>query len=126
MQGILYEEANVFQFIFITIVLGGSAAWMTGMAMAETWKSRLILFAYLLLLGLAVRFIHFALFEASFLSLQFYSVDTLLLLVFGFAGFQVARTNQMVKQYYWLYEWDTPFSWRPRRPEEKSQTPIRR
>ncbi len=114
MQGILYEEANVFQFIFITVVLGGGAAWMAGKAMAETWKSRQVLFGYLLALGLAIRFIHFALFEASFLSLQFYFVDTLVLLVFGFIGFQFARTNQMVNQYYWLYERDTPLTWRNR------------
>lgn len=114
MQGILYEEASFLQWALVTVLLGGGAAWMTGKAMAETWRSRLALLFYLLLLGLAVRFIHFALFEGSILSPQFYFVDTAVLLVVGFIGFQYTRTNQMVTQYYWLYERDSPVSWRSR------------
>jgi hypothetical protein len=115
LQGILYEEANFFQFAFITVILGGAAAWMTGKAMAETWRSPLTLALYLLLLGAAVRFIHFALFEGHLLTLQFYLVDTVILLVFGFLGFRYARTNQMTTQYYWLFEKASPLSWRSRR-----------
>jgi hypothetical protein len=70
---------------------------------------------YLLLLGAAVRFIHFALFEGHLLTLQFYLVDTAILLVFGFIGFRYARTKQMTNQYYWLYERASPLSWRSRR-----------
>jgi hypothetical protein len=114
MHGILYEEANVLQFLFISFVLGGAAAWMTGMAVARTWGSRLTLIIYLLLLGWGVRFIHFALFEGSMRSLQFYAVDTVILLVFGLLGFQVARTSQMVTQYYWLYEQQSLVSWQKR------------
>ena len=112
MQGILYEEASFLQFALITVILGGGAAWMTGKAVAETWGSQVTLIVYLLLLGLAVRFIHFALFEAHLLSPQFYLVDTLVLLVFGFLGYRYSRTNQMVTQYYWLYERVSPLSWR--------------
>ena len=39
MQGILYEEASVWQFLFVTCVLGGWAAWMTGRACAQTWRA---------------------------------------------------------------------------------------
>jgi len=114
MQGILYEEGSVFQWAFITIVLGGGAAWMTGKACAETWRSQTVLFFYLLALGAAVRFIHFALFEGTLLSPRFYLVDTVLLLVFGFLGFRFSRTRQMVTQYHWLYEKTSPLSWRDR------------
>ena len=60
MHGILYEEANVWEFLFVTCLLGGGAAWMTGRACAQTWRpySRLVLF--LLGLGVGVRFIHHA------------------------------------------------------------------
>lgn len=115
MQGILYEEANFLQFVFVTVILGGGAAWMTGKAMAETWKSQFTLTLYLLLLGAVVRFAHFALFEGHLLSLQFYLVDTVILLVFGFLGFRYSRTNQMVTQYHWLYERVSPLSWRSRK-----------
>ncbi len=114
MQGILYEEANFMQFVMVTVILGGGAAWMTGKAMAETWRSPIHLLLYILLLGAVVRFAHFALFEGHLLTLQFYLVDTVILLVFGFVGFRYARTKQMVTQYYWLYEKASPLSWRSR------------
>lgn len=37
MQGILYEEASIWQFLFITCVLGGWTAWRTGKSVAESW-----------------------------------------------------------------------------------------
>jgi hypothetical protein len=115
LQGILYEEASFLQFALVTVILGGGAAWMTGKAMAETWRSPFSLTLYLLLLGAAVRFTHFALFEGHLLTLQFYLVDTFILLVFGFLGYRYARTKQMTTQYYWLYEKASPLSWRDRR-----------
>ncbi|MCB1427671.1 MAG: hypothetical protein KDJ48_02215 [Nitratireductor sp.] len=112
MQGILYEEVSVWQFLFITVILGGWAAWMTGKACAETWRSRQTLFIYLLLLGVGVRFIHHALFDGTMFTAQYYAVDTIVLMVLGFVGFQYTRTNQMVSQYNWLYERASPLSWR--------------
>ena len=44
MSGFLYEEANIWEFFFITFILGGWAAWMTGRACAKTWRSYLSLF----------------------------------------------------------------------------------
>ena len=112
MQGILYEEANFLQFAFITVILGGWAAWMTGKACAETWRGVPTLLGYLLLLGAGVRFIHHALFEGTMFSAQFYVVATAILLLFGFLGFRYTRTLQMVRQYHWLYEKVSPLSWR--------------
>lgn len=114
MQGILYEEASVWQFLFVTCVLGGWAAWMTGRACAETWRSYTSLVIYLLALGLGVRFIHHALFGGTMFSLQFYVVDTIVLMIFGTLGYKYTRTNQMVTQYYWLYEKASPLSWKPK------------
>ncbi len=64
MQGVIYEEASVWQFFFVTCLLGGWAAWMTGRACAQTWRTRPMLFVYILGLGLGVRFIHHALSRA--------------------------------------------------------------
>ncbi|MFZ1814760.1 MAG: DUF6867 family protein [Rhizobiaceae bacterium] len=115
MHGILYEEANVWQFLFITVLLGGTAAWLTGKACAETWRKLGTLLVYILLLGAGVRFVHHALFEGTMFSLQYYAVDTVILLVLGFLGFQYTRTNQMVSQYHWLYEKASPLSWSERK-----------
>jgi hypothetical protein len=69
MQGILYEEPSFWLFALVTVVLGGWAAWMTGRAFALTWRSPGQAVASLLLLAWAVRFIHYALFEGTLLSL---------------------------------------------------------
>lgn len=112
MHGILYEEANVWQFFFVTLVLGGAAAWMTGRACAQTWRPVTSLFAFLLMLGVAVRFIHHALFDGTMFTLQYYLIDTVILLVIGWLGYRYTRTEQMVRQYSWLYERASPLSWR--------------
>ena len=114
MQGILYEEASIWQFFFITLLMGGGSAWMTGKACAQTWRPVVTLVLYLLGLGLGVRFIHHALFEGTMFSLQYYIVDTIILLVIGYLGFRYTRTNQMVSQYHWLYERASPLSWKAR------------
>jgi hypothetical protein len=114
MHGILYEEESIWQFFFITCLLGGWAAWMTGRACAQTWRPMSSLVVFLLLLGIAVRFIHHALFDGTMLTLQYYVVDTVILLAIGIVGFQYTRTRQMVTQYHWLYERASPLSWKPR------------
>ena len=114
MQGILYEETSVWQFFFVTCLLGGWAAWMTGRACAQTWRPYVSLVIYLLALGLAVRFIHHALFEATMFSLQYYIVDTIILVALGSLGYRYTRTKQMITQYHWLYERTSPLGWRAR------------
>ena len=59
----------------------------TGRAIALTWRpADARLCVYVLLLGIAVRFIHFALFEGTLFSLHYYVVDTVVLLIIGFVG----------------------------------------
>lgn len=114
MQGVLYEEPTVWLFLLVTVVMGGWLAWMTGRAMALTWKPNIQLVAYILILGLMVRFIHFALFHATLLTLHYYVVDTIILMIFGFAGWRYNRARQMTTQYRWLFERAGPFGWKPR------------
>ena len=115
MQGILYEEPSFFLFALVTVILGGWAAWMTGRAMAITWRAYWQLVIYLLILAGAVRFIHYALFHGTLLSLQYYIVDAVVLLAIGSLGFRYHRARQMSTQYRWLYERTGPFSWRERK-----------
>ena len=114
MQGILYEEASIGQFILVTLLLGGGAAWMTGRSCAQTWRPYPGLILYLVLLGIAVRFIHHALFAGTMFSLHYYIVDTIILLAIGSLGYRYTRVNQMVTQYHWLYERDSLLSWKPK------------
>ncbi|MCZ7660961.1 MAG: hypothetical protein M5U07_25560 [Xanthobacteraceae bacterium] len=114
MMGELYGTETWLQVFFVTGLLGGGAAWMTGRALAQTWRPYWQAIVYSVLLGGAVRFIHFALFEAELLSLPSYLVDTLFLIVVASLSFRIARTTQMVTQYRWLYERASPVTWRDR------------
>ena len=114
MQGILYEEPSFWLFFLVTCLLGGWAAWMTGRAIALTWRPVVQLIVYLLLLGGAVRMIHTTLFDGTLLSLQFYRVVTAILLAIGITGWRYTRARQRARQYRWLYELSGPLSWRRR------------
>ncbi|MGO4573885.1 DUF6867 family protein [Microvirga sp. 2TAF3] len=112
MQGILYEEPSIWLFLFVTVIMGGAAAWMTGRAMAITWRPYWQLLVYLLILAAAVRFIHFALFGGTLRSIHYYAVDAIVVLIIGSLGFQYNRARQMTSQYRWLYERTGPFGWK--------------
>ena len=102
MSGILHEEDSFGIFLLVTIVLGGGAAWLAGRAIASTWRPWWHVAFYMLILGFAVRFMHFALFEGTLLSAQFYIVDTGVCLIFGFLGYRATRVGQMTTQYRWI------------------------
>lgn len=88
-------------FLLCTIVLGCGAAFVMGRAVAETWRPVWQVATYAILLGLVVRFMHFALFEEALLSGRNFLIDVGLLLIAGVAGYTGARRRQMVGQYGW-------------------------
>ena len=116
MQGILYEEPSFWLFALVTVLMGGWAAWMTGRAMAITWQPYSLCVVYLLLLAGAVRFIHYALFGGTLLSLHYYLVDAAVLLIIGSIGFRRTRARQMARQYPWLFERLGSLTWREKHP----------
>lgn len=111
-----YEEGSFGVFLLVTIILGGGAAWLSGRAIALTWRPGWQVFAYSLILGLAVRFIHFSLFGGSLLSTHYYLIDSGVCMVLGFLGFRAARVSQMVGQYPWVNQPDGPLRWRRHAP----------
>ena len=121
----LFVEKSYAAFFIVTVILGGGAAFLTGRALARGWKSFGRLVFYILLLGLAVRFLHWGLFldatyeswrnmQGSLLSLHYYLVDTAVLLAAAALGYRLQRAKQMATQYGWLYERTGPLSWRKR------------
>ena len=114
MSGLLYEEGSFAVFVLVTIVLGGGAALLAGRAIALTWRPWWQTAVYMAILGGAVRFIHFALFDGTLLSLHYYVVDSIVCLGFGFAGYRRARARQMVTQYRWINAPNGPLRWRRR------------
>jgi hypothetical protein len=110
----IYESEPLLQVVLVTGVIGGGAAWLAGRAIAHTWRPFWHVIGYMALLGAAVRFVHYALFEADLLAPLSYAADTTFLLVVGGLGWRITRTAQMVTQYAWLYERTSPFTWRPK------------
>ena len=111
-QSLLYEENSFGVFVLVTAILGGGAAALAGRAIALTWRPWWQVVGYALILGGAVRFFHFALFGGTLLSLHYYVVDSLICMMFGFAGFRAARAAQMVTQYPWINRPDGLLRWR--------------
>jgi hypothetical protein len=123
-MGLIVEKSYA-AFFIVTVLLGGGAAFMTGRALARGWKSFGRLVFYILLLGLAVRFLHWGLFldatyeswrnmQGSLLSLHYYLADTAILIAAAALGYRLQRAKQMATQYGWLYERTSPLSWRKR------------
>jgi len=108
---VLYEEDSFGTFLLVSIAMGGGAAWLSGRAIAGTWRPLWMVLPYMMGLALAVRFMHFALFEGSFASLHYYLMDFTLCLIVALTGFRVTRAGQMAGQYGWLYRRTGPFRW---------------
>ncbi len=93
-------------FLVLTVIIMGGAAYMTGYAVAATWRPYWQVLLYAVLLGLTDRFLTFALFEGELLSLSGFVVDTGFLTAISLFAFRVTRVGKMVSQYPWLYERD--------------------
>jgi hypothetical protein len=115
----LYASESLLQVLLVTGVIGGGAAFLAGRAVAQTWRPFWTVLLYMAMLGGAVRFVHFALFEATLLSPASYIVDTLYLIVVSALAWRMTRAAQMATQYYWLYERTSLLTWRSRSPNEE-------
>jgi hypothetical protein len=124
MDGGLYPTETAVQVIIITGLIGGVAAWLAGRAIALTWRPVWHAVGYMLLLGAAVRFAHFALVDADLFWLPAYLADTAFLIAVGFASWRITRAQQMVTQYNWLYERAGPFGWRERAAGGRNQASV--
>jgi hypothetical protein len=102
MHGLIYEEESFGVFLLVTVILGGGTAALAGRAIALTWRPAPAVIAYMLVLGWAIRFIHFSLFGGTLLSLHYYAADTAFALVCAGAGFLLTRNRQMARQYGFL------------------------
>lgn len=103
---------SVWVFLGITVVFMGGCAFMSGQALASTWRPLWHAYPYALLLGLGDRFLVFALFQGELFLASGYLIDTLLLVLITVLAYRVTRARQMVSQYPWLYERNGPFGWR--------------
>ena len=114
-------QMDVIDWLAITILLGGPAAFATGKALASGWRSRSQLLGYVLLLSALTGFLCWALFEVPVISasriahalgqgdvagllaaLTGYGFTALILVTIAFLSFTHARRRQMARQYPFL------------------------
>ncbi len=105
-------EQNTWVFLFLTVVLGGGAAFMAGRSLAGGWKPIGLLLAYMIPFTAGLRFLHFALFQAQLTSLLYFITHGAILTGLALLGYRITRVNQMTNQYPWLYDKVSLFGWR--------------
>ena len=118
----LSDEHSLGVFLLVSVAMGGGAAWLAGRAIAATWRPWWHIALYMMLLSLAVRFLHYALFDSKFLTLHYYLVDYAVCLAFGLLGFRLMRVTQMVTRYSWINQRTGMLRWRRR---DQSPTRVR-
>ncbi len=122
----LTEENSLGVFFFVSILMGGGAACLAGRAIAQTWQPWWHVVLYMLILALAVRFIHFALFGAKLLTPHYYLVDLAVCVGFGLLGYRLMRVRQMVTRYNWINDRSGVFGWRRRESAQAADNPKSR
>ena len=103
-------------FIGLTLALFGGAAFMTGQALAQSWRPAWHAVPYGLLLAVADRYLGFALFDGDLLSISGYIIAAAVLTAVTLVAFRATQARVMVRQYPWLYERAGLFAWREKAP----------
>ena len=103
-------------FFTMTVVLFGGAAFLTGQALAQSWRPGWQILPAALLLAAADRFFLYALFAAGLASLSGFLIAAAMLGAILLAAYYLTRARKMVQQYPWLYERRGPFGWREKQP----------
>lgn len=99
-------------FIGLTVIIAGGAAIMTGRALADGWKPAWMVVAACFGLGIADRFLVYALFEGELLSLSGFVIHFLVLVALALLAWRITAVRKMVNQYPWRYERTSLFGYR--------------
>ena len=108
-------EHNFWNFLFMTVIIAGGAAFMAGRALASKWRPVWMPVLYMFPMAAALRFFHYALFNGTLLSFHYFLVDLAVLVIACLLGYQLMRARQMTSQYPWLYQRSGPLSWKARK-----------
>jgi len=107
-----FIDAPLGVFVGVTLILFGGAAWLTGQALAGTWRPLWQAFIYAPLLAAVDRFLLFALFGSELAALPAFLFHAAVLLAIAMLAYRRTRARRMVSQYPWLYEHAGVFGWR--------------
>lgn len=126
-------------FLLVTVILGGSAAFTAGRALAQTWRPMWQAFAYAAALAAAAGFLHYVLFHEPAIpgariltllrdlpaapgaslsglaaALRHAAVIYVTLCIFAVVGYRMTRASGMTRQYGFEIERTGLLSWRHR------------
>jgi hypothetical protein len=99
-------------FIGLTVIITGGAAIMTGRALADGWKPAWMVVAACFGLGLADRFLVYALFEGELLSLSGFLIHFAVIAGLALLAWRITAVRKMATQYPWRYERTSLFAYR--------------
>jgi hypothetical protein len=108
----LYDTGNGWVFLLVTIIMGGATAFMSGRAVAQTWRPYWHIPLYAVPIAATVRFFHYGLFGEPLLSAGNYAVDLVVVLLAASLGYRLLRAHQMAQQYHWLFRRNGLLHWR--------------
>ena len=98
-------------FLTMTLVLFGGAAFLTGQALAQSWRPAWQIPLAAALLAAGDRFLLHALFGAELAGFVGFSIAAAILAAIAAIAYYFIRARRMVQQYPWLYERRGPFGW---------------
>lgn len=96
----------------VILAVMGFAAFMTGHALASTWRPRWQVAVYCVLLSAVGRFLIWGLFYGEPWLWSAHILDAGVLVAIGLLSHRLAEARKMVTQYPWLYARVGPLSWR--------------
>ncbi|WP_374655748.1 DUF6867 family protein [Dongia sp.] len=99
-------------FVFLTVCIFGSAAFLMGQALAETWRPAWQNLPYGFLLVVFNRFLARALFQQQFFDILAILLDLIVIVAMALIAYRLTQARKMVAQYPWIYERTGVFSWR--------------
>lgn len=101
-------------FLGVTVIFMGGCGFMAGQALASAWRPVWQVFPYSLGLACVARFLGFALFGGTLVSLPGFGLDALVLTTITAASYRLTQARKMAHQYPWLYVRNGLFGWRER------------
>ena len=99
----LYDTGNGWVFLLVTVIIGGTAAFLSGRAIAQTWRPFWQSRSTCWRSPPRVRFFHYALFDEPMLSLQNYIVDFAVVLAAASLGYRIAPRPPDGAAVHWLF-----------------------